>query len=132
MSKYMTFPEVSFKDRNLLVDALQDIGCKEIRQGENLKMEQYYSEQLNEMVEIVIPRYTIGNRYGDIGFARTEKGEYQMVMDDIDQSKALDGEFIQKLRASYNEQVVKAVARKLNGTTHRTVEGGVVKIKVRY
>ncbi len=42
MSKYMTFNEVVFKDRDLLISALQDIGCKEIRQGENLEMGRYY------------------------------------------------------------------------------------------
>jgi hypothetical protein len=132
MSKYMTFPEVAFKDRELLIAALEEIGCSYIRQGANLEMGRYYSEQLEQKVEIVIPRDAIGNSFGDIGFARTESGEYRPVMDDLDRSRALNGRFIPKLRAAYNERVVAIVAAKLRGTIHRAVEGGVVKIKVRF
>jgi Protein of unknown function (DUF1257) len=132
MSKYMTFPEVVFKDRDLLIASLEEIGCKVIRQGVNLEMGRYYSEQLGQKAEIVIPRYSIGNNYGDIGFARTEAGGFAPVIDDLDRSHALNGRFIPKLRAAYNERVVAKVAAKLRGTVHRTVEGGVVKIKVRY
>jgi hypothetical protein len=132
MSKYMTFPEVAFKDRDLLIAALEEIGCKDIQQGANLEMGRYYSEQLEQKVEIVIPRGAIGNSFGDIGFAWTESGEYRPVMDDLDRSRALNGRFIPMLRAAYNERVVAKVASRLRGTIHRAVEGGVVKIKVRY
>ena len=132
MSKYMTFPEVAFKDRELLIAALEDIGYGYIRQGADLEMGRYYSEQLEQKVEIVIPRGAVGNSFGDIGFALTESGEYRPVMDDLDRSRALDGRFIPKLRAAYNERVVAKVAAKLRGTIHRSAEGGVVKIKVRY
>jgi Protein of unknown function (DUF1257) len=132
MSKYMTFTEVVFKDRDLLIGALEDIGCKDIRQGTNLEMGRYYSEQMGQKAEIVIHRGAIGNCYGDIGFARTESGEYRPVMDDLDRSRALNGRFIPKLRTAYNERVVAKVAARLRGTIHRAVEGGVVKIKVRY
>ena len=132
MSKYMTFPEVAFKDRDLLIAALEEIGCRYIRQGADLEMGRYYSEQLEQKVEIVIPRDAIGNSFGDIGFARTESGEYRPVMDDLDRSRALNGRFIPMLRAAYNERVVTKVAERLRGRVHRAVEGGVVKIKVRY
>ena len=132
MSKYMTFPEVAFKDRELLIAALEEISCSYIRQGANIEMGRYYSEQLEQKVEIVIPRGAIGNSFGDIGFARTESGEYRPVMDDLDRSRALDGRFIPMLRAAYNERVVVKAAARLRGTIHRTLEGGVVKIKVRY
>ncbi|HKQ79702.1 MAG TPA: DUF1257 domain-containing protein [Blastocatellia bacterium] len=132
MSKCMTFPEVVFKDRDLLIAAFEEIGCGYTRQGADLEMGRYYSDQLEQKVEIVIPRGAVGNSFGDIGFAWTESGEYRPVMDDLDRSRALDGRFIPKLRAAYNERVVTKVAAKLRGTIHRSVEGGVVKIKVRY
>jgi hypothetical protein len=132
MSKYMTFPEVAFKDRDLLIAALEEIGCSYIRQGADLEMGRYYAEQLEQKVEIVIPRDAIGNSFGDIGFARTESGEYRPVMDDLDRSRVLNGRFIPMLRAAYNERVVTKVAERLRGRVHRAVEGGVVKIKVRY
>lgn len=132
MSKYMTFPDVAFKDRDLLIATLEELGCKEIRQGESLEMNSYYTEQLRQKAQIVIPRGQVGNVYGDIGFERTENGDYRPVMDDLDRSRALKGRFISQLRAAYNEGVAKRVAARLRGTVHRTVEGGVVKIKVRY
>jgi len=132
MSKYMTFTEVVFKDRDLLVGALEDIGCTEIRQGESLAMGRYYSEQREQRADIVIPLNTIGNSFGDIGFQRSESGEYMVIIDDLDGRRVLDGQFIPRLRAAYNERVVSKVAARLRGSVHRTVEGGVVKIKVRY
>jgi len=132
MSKYMTFTEVVFKDRDLLAGALEDIGCKEIRQGENLELGDYYRYQLRQRVDIIIPRDTVGNCYGDIGFQRSENGDYTPVIDDLDQHRVFNGQFIPRLRAAYNERVVSKVAARLRGTVHRAVEGGVVKIKIRY
>jgi len=132
MSKYMTFSEVIFKDRDLLIGALEDIGCKEIKQGENLEMGHYYSDQLRQRVAIIVPRDTVGNFYGDIGFRRSENGEYTPVIDNLDEREVLNGQFIPRLRTAYNERVVGKVAARLRGTVHRAVEGGVVKIKVRY
>jgi len=132
MSKYLTFTDVVFKNRALLIAALEDIGCNQIRQGEDIEMGSYYSEQSKQKVVIVIPRDNIGNRYGDIGFERTENGDYIPIIDDLDRSRALNGRFIPQLRTAYNERVIKRVAARLRGTIHRTVEGGVVKIKVRY
>lgn len=132
MSKYMTFTEVVFKDRELLVGALEDVGCKEIKQGESLAMGRYYSEQLQQQADIIIPRDKIGNHYGDIGFQRSGNGEYTPIIDDLDGHQVLNGQFIPRLRAAYNERVVGKVATRLRGTVHRGTEGGIVKIKVRY
>ncbi|HZS06762.1 MAG TPA: hypothetical protein VFD58_18130 [Blastocatellia bacterium] len=132
MSKYLTFTEVVFKDRELLVAALSDIGCRDIRQGESLEMGQYYSEQVLQRADIIIPRHSIGNSCGDIGFQHMEAGDYTPVIDDLDRHRALGSQLITRLRAAYNERVVGKVATRLRGTIHRTVEGGVVKIRARY
>jgi Protein of unknown function (DUF1257) len=95
-------------------------------------MGRYYSDQLQQRAEIIIPRNTIGNYYGDIGFRRSENGEYTPVIDNLDQNQVLNGQFISRLRATYNERAVGKVAARLRGTIHRAVEGCVVKIKVRY
>jgi hypothetical protein len=132
MSKYLAFTEVVFKDCDLLVGALEDVGCKQIRQGERLAMGRYYAEQIEQRAEIVIPRYSIGNDYGDIGFVRSEAGEYTPVIDELDRKRALNGRLIPQLRAAYNERAIAKVAARLRGTVQRGVEGGVVKIRVRY
>jgi hypothetical protein len=75
---------------------------------------------------------TDGNSFGAIAFQRSESGEYAPVIDDLDGRRVLNGQFIPRLRAAYNERVVSQVAARLRGSVHRVVEGGVVKIKVRY
>ena len=132
MSKYMTFTEIAFKDRVLLVAALEEIGCLEIRQGNALPLGRYYSEQLAQVADVIVPRHTIGNAYGDIGFQRNEAGALTPIIDDLDQARVLGGRFIPQLRLAYHERVVQTVAQRLRGTIHRTVEGGTVKLKVRY
>lgn len=132
MSKYLAFTEVVFNDRALLIAALESIGCTEIRQGENLSMGSYWKEQLASSADIIVPRYSIGNSFGDIGFQRTETGGYAPVIDELDKDRALGGKFIPSLRTAYNERAVAEIATRVRGTLHRTQQGGVVKIKVRY
>lgn len=82
--------------------------------------------------DIIIPRYSVGNSFGDIGFQLTEAGGYAPVIDELDKDRALGGRFIPLLRAAYNEHAVAEVATRVRGTLHRTQQGGVVKIKVRF
>jgi hypothetical protein len=131
MSKYLAFTEVVFKDRALLIRALESIGCTGIKQGENLAMRRYWAEQAETRADIIVSRGTVGNSFGDIGFTRVEGGAYAPVLDDLDRS-ALGGKFLPRLRAAYNELAVAQVAARVNGTMQRTVSGGVVKIRVRF
>ena len=132
MSKYLAFTEVVFKDRALLVGALEAIGCTGIRQGENLPMGRYWAEQTETKADVIVPRGAVGNSFGDIGFTRVEGGAYAPVLDDLDRSRALDGKFLPRLRAAYNELAVAQVATRVNGTMQRSVSGGVLKIRVRF
>lgn len=132
MSKYLSFTEVSFKDGETLIAALTEIGCNNIKQGVGLEMGRYWAEQTKQHSDIIIPRNTIGNSFGDIGFVRGSDGCYTPVMDEYDRRRALGGKFISRLRAAYNEKVVNQVAARLRGTMHRTENGNVLKIKVRF
>lgn len=132
MSKYLAFTEVVFKDRELLISALEKIGCSNIRQGENLAMGRYWEEQAETRADIIVSRGVVGNTFGDIGFTRVEGGGYAPVLDDLDKTRALGGKFLPRLRASYNELAIAQVAARVNGTMQRSVSGGVVKIRVRF
>lgn len=132
MSKYLAFTEVVFKDRALLISALEQIGCTQVRQGENLTMGRYWAEQAETRADIIVPRGVVGNGFGDIGFTGVEGGGYAPVLDDLDKTRALGGKFLPRLRATYNELAVAQVATRMNGTMQRTVSGGVVKIRVRF
>jgi hypothetical protein len=132
MSKYLSFTEIVFKDRQTLIAALSDIGCSRIKQGDALRMGRYWHEQKSQTADIIIPRHSIGNSFGDIGFVHHADGSYSPVIDDLDSERALGGKFISRLRAAYNERVVVQVTARVRGTMHRIESGNVLKIKVRF
>ena len=132
MSKYLAFTEVVFKDRALLVSALEQVGCTQVIQGENLAMGRYWAEQDETRADVIVPRGVVGNGFGDIGFTRVEGGGLAPVLDDLDKERALGGKFLPRLRATYNELAVAQVAARVNGTMQRIADGGVVKIRVRF
>lgn len=131
MSKYLTFPELLFKDRRLLLAALAELGYAEIEEGDRLPLYGYEGDRRPETAEVVVRRQFIGAASNDLGFARTPEG-YVPIVSEYDQRALLGGQFLPRLRAAYSEAVVEEVRRRLHGTARRTVEGGVVKIRVRY
>ena len=131
MSKYLTFPEILFKDRRLLLAALAEIGFADVEEGDQLPLYGYQGDRRPETAEIVVRRQLIGHASNDLGFALSPSG-YVPVISEYDERTLLGGRFLTRLRTAYGEAVVEAVRRRLHGTAHRTIEGGVVKIRVRY
>lgn len=131
MSKYLSFPDVVFTDRRLLLAALADLGYPEVEEGEALPLSGYQGDRRPETAELVVRRRHLGAASNDLGFARTPQG-YLPIISDFDQRTLQGGQFLVRLRTAYSEQVVAEVTRRLHGTAHRTVEGHLVKIHVRY
>jgi hypothetical protein len=131
MSKYLTFPEIAFKDRRLLLAALGEIGFTDVEEGEQLPLYGYQGDRRPETAEIVVRRQVIGPASNDLGFTQTPTG-YVPIVSEYDERTLLAGQFLPRLRTAYGEAVVEEVRRRVHGTAHRTVEGGVVKIRVRY
>ena len=126
MSKYLSFPEAAFKDKALLLAALADMGYMTIEQGEALPLYGYLDDQRPETAELVIRRGFVGQASNDIGFKRTAAG-YVPIVSEFDQAAALGGRWVEKLRASYGAQVVRAVQRQLGGTMHSQQVGQTTK-----
>ena len=131
MSKYLAFSEILFKDRRLLLAALADLGYTEIDEGEALPLFGYQGDRRPETAEIVVRRRYLGPASNDLGFARTPEG-FTPIISDYDQRTLQGGQLLVKLRTAYSEQVIAAVTRRLHGTARRTVEGSIIKVKVRY
>lgn len=131
MSKYLSFPAVIFKDRKLLLAALAALGYVEVEEGEALPLFGYQGDMRPETAEIVVRRRYVGSLSNDIGFVRTAQG-YVPLVSEYDQRAVLGGQFVVRLRTAYSEQVVAEVQRRLHGTARRTVEGSLVKIRVRF
>ena len=131
MSKYIAFAEVTFSDRRLLLAALASLGYATLEEGEALPLFGYQGDRRPETAEIVVRRQHVGSASNDIGFARTAQG-YVPIVSEFDERTLHGGQFVTRLRTAYSEQVVDEVRRRLRGTARRTVEGGLLKIRVRY
>ncbi len=131
MSKYLVFDEFVLKDRRLLLAALADLGYAEVEEGEALPLYGYQGDRRAETAEIVVRRKHLGSASNDLGFARTPAG-YVPIVSEYDQRVLHGGQLLVKLRTAYSERVVEEVRRRLHGTARRSVEGGVVRITVRY
>jgi hypothetical protein len=131
MSKYLTFIDLVFKDRRLLLAALADLGYPEVEEGEVLPLYGHRGDRRPETAEIVVRRQYMGSLSNDIGFTRTPDG-YVPLVSEYDQRTVHGGQFLVKLRTAYSERVVAEVTRRLHGTAQRQVEGSVVKIRVRF
>ena len=131
MSKYIQFDEILFKDRRLLLAALADLGYRDVDEGEALPLHGYQGDRRPETAELVVRRHHLGRLSNDLGFARTPAG-YVPIVSDYDQRALHGGRLLPKLRAAYSERVVAELQRRLRGTARRRVEGGLLKITVRY
>jgi hypothetical protein len=131
MSKYLLFTEAAFSDRGLLLAALADLGYDRYEVGQGLLLFGFQGDRREETAEVVVRRQHLGRLSNDLGFARTAAGLVP-VISEFDQRTLLGGQFLARLRAAYSERVVEAVRRSVRGTAHRTVEGGLVKIRIRW
>ena len=129
MSKYVAFPDICFTSRALLLAALADVGYAEVEEGEALPLYGYRGDRRPETAALVVRRRHLGPASNDLGFALTERG-YVPVISEYDQRALRGGRLLPELRTAYNERVVEEVRRRLRGTARRTVEGGLVKIRV--
>ena len=131
MSKYLIYQDIVFKDRRLLLAALADLGYTEVEEGEALPLYGYQGDRRPETAELVVRRRHLGSASNDLGFARTPDG-FVPLISEYDQRVLHGGQVLTKLRTAYSERVVEAVSRRLHGTARRTVEGSVIKVKVRF
>ena len=131
MSKYLTFTDIIFKDRKLLLAALASIGFDKVEEGERLTLYGYRGDARRQKAEIVIRRQYLSAASNDIGFAKT-KDSYIPIISDYDRYYVMEGQFLTKLRTAYNEHVAEAVRQRLRGRMTRIEEKGVIKIKIAY
>jgi len=116
MSKYMAFDAEAFANRELLVEALKEMGFEQITIGTDLQL-QGWDKRDNRVADVIIRRSDVKNMHllGDIGFQKTAKG-YVAVVDDMDLDYRLGRDFIRRLQTQYHEATARKMAKKLNGT----------------
>lgn len=131
MSKYMTFTETTFKDRECLLNALRECGYAETEEGESLSLYGYQGDRRAETAQIVVRRKFIGGASNDLGFQKTEAG-YVPVISEYDRRTMMQGKFLNNLRTNYSLKSAEKLARNLRGTLHRERVGATIKIKIKF
>lgn len=123
--------EVCFKDENVLVQSLKDIGYKPTVHAEGVTLNNSYSRS-KPTAHIVIKQTQIGG-YGDIGFERTKNG-FVMHADNADVGGSRNRFNLKKLNLTYVENKVKKYVNSTvncNIFSRRENEKGQVEIKLR-
>lgn len=131
MSKYMTFTDTEFKDRECLLKALQECGYETVEEGEALSLYGYQGDRRAETAQIVVRRKYIGAASNDLGFRKTDAG-YVPVISEYDQRAMMQGKFLTTLRTNYNLKSAEKLARSLRGTLHKERVGSTIKIRIKY
>ena len=131
MSKYLAYPEIVFKSRDLLLASLADLGFSQVEEGQEVALFGYEGNRRPETAAIVIRRRYIGDASNDLGFRLTNEG-YIPIISEYDQRTLCAGQFLPRLRVAYAERVVETVRKRVRGTVQRVTEGGVIKLRVRY
>ena len=114
-----------------MLGALADIGYGQVEEGQDLPLFGYHGDRRPETAALVVRRRHIGPASNDLGFARTAEG-YFPIISDFDNRTLLGGRFLPRLRVAYAERVVETVRKRLRGSVHRTTEGSLIKLRVRY
>jgi hypothetical protein len=131
VSKYLAFPEIVFKNRELLLSALGELGYSLVEEGQDLPLFGYHGDRRAETAALVVRRHHIGPNSNDLGFARTAEG-YFPIISEYHRRTLLGGQFLPRLRVVYAERVVETVRKRLRATVQRTAEGSLIKLRVRY
>jgi len=131
VSKYLAYPDILFRDCQLLMASLAELGFGEVEEGEDLPLYGYHGDRRSETAALVVRRHHIGSASNDLGFARTADG-YFPIISEYDKRTLLAGQFLTRLRVAYAERVVETVRKRLRGSVHRVTDGSLVKLRVRY
>lgn len=132
MSKYMSFESEAFANRELLVEALKEMGFENITVGTDLLL-QGYDKRDQRSADVVIRRDSIKSQrfLGDIGFQKTANG-YSLVVDDMDLDYRLGRDFLKRLQTQYHEATARKMAKRLGGTLLKRSVGKTIKVTVKF
>lgn len=108
MSAYKTI-QCSFRDKNILLDCLKEIGYQPVVYKEKTKLIGYRGDARDQCAEIIVPRSQISPMSNDLGFAYDEeKNEYIMLCSEYDSYEGLED----KVKQSYAVTAIKVALSK--------------------
>lgn len=128
----MSFESEAFANRELLVEALKEMGFEDVTVGTDLLL-QGYDKRDQRSADVIIRRDSIKTQrfLGDIGFQKTAKG-YSLVVDDMDLDYRLGRDFLKRLQTQYHEATARKMAKRLGGTLVKRSVGKTIKVTVKF
>ncbi len=132
MSKYMAFETEAFANRELLVEALGEMGFEKVTVGTDILL-QGWDKRDERAADVVIRRNDVQSHrlLGDIGFQKKNQG-YVAIIDDMDLDYRLGRDFVRRLQTQYHEATARKMAKSLGGTLIKQQIGKTVKIRVKF
>ena len=131
MSEYHVV-ETEFKDQEVLIEALTEMGFKPQVHTTAHNLQGYQGDQRNQKAHIILPRKQVGGASNDVGFENVN-GKFTCHASQYD-SAWRTGAKLKKLKQTYGEKVImKSVRRtsKYSFVSRKQEENGDIKIKVR-
>ncbi len=130
MSEYKVV-EVDFKDEQVLLDSLKQMGYEPRICKEGTNLEGYQGDKREQKAHIILPRKQVGGASNDVGFERTKDG-FKLHASQFDRAWRT-GHKITKLRQTYAEKkITKTVSKKSKYTIKsRTEQEGKIKLKIK-
>jgi hypothetical protein len=104
--------KTAIKDKECLVSALTELNFQLIVHDGNQSIQGYYGGSQGYSAEVVIPASTIQTR-SDVGFRRTESGEYELVQDlyETQNHRQFGRRFVEeKVMPVYGSHLVRKIA----------------------
>jgi hypothetical protein len=124
--------KTAIKDKECLVSALTELNFQLIVHDGNQSIQGYYGGSQGYSAEVVIPASTIQTR-SDVGFRRTEGGEYELVQDlyETQNHHQFGRRFLQeKVMPIYGSHLVRKIARSQYGENVEITETSSVNGKI--
>jgi hypothetical protein len=111
MSAYHT-QKTQYKDRDCLVEALGEMGYKNVEVNEVAQnLFGYHGDKRAQTANVIVRRQHIGSAANDLGFVKAADGTYSAIVSDYDSNKH-DATWMTKLKVAYTEKVDMKTARK--------------------
>lgn len=127
MSAY-TQVKCDFRDKSILVEALQELGYKPNLFDVPVQLEDYVGKLRPQRAEIVIPRRQVGASANDVGFAKQTDGSYTAIISQYDNSCTFTPAKMENLKLTYNlikaKKIAAAQGMKLVGQKESTLTNG--------
>lgn len=104
--------KTSFKEKSLLVKALQELGFEPLVSEEAQRLEGYRGDKREDTAEVIIPRRQVGRMSNDIGFKRQADGTFKAIISDYDSSR-YDEKWLNRVKVGYTTAGTMLQAQKM-------------------